>query len=206
MDDKIVDFGELKNKVRDKDINDFEGYMYDLYFKMSEGKMNMMEFTTNITSYMQKNNISQEKFMNIQKEMLGRYGLDINNLDESLRSMGVDPSMLNNIPGMPNMPGMESISGMDGIGKAYEDLRKTVGFQEKYKARLINKPLMTYKIKNELNDIEIQLEGNNILIKSVKEIDLQDIELNEFLCSYKKTLENQTLNIELCSNVQNFIY
>lgn len=200
MDDKIVDFGKLKNKVRDKDINDFEGYMYDLYFKMSEGKMNMMEFTTNITSYMQKNNISQEKFMNIQKEMLGRYGLDMNNLDESLKSMGVDPSTLGNIPGMGAMP------GADSMGKAYEDLRKTIGFQDKYKARLGNKALMTYKIKNESNDIEIQLAGNNILIKSVKDINLQDVELNEFLCSYKKTLENQTLNIELCSNVQNFIY
>lgn len=203
MDDKIVDFGKLKNKVRDKDINDFEGYMYDLYFKMSEGKMNMMEFTTNITSYMQKNNISQEKFMNIQKEMLGRYGLDMNNLDESLKNMGVDPSMLNNIPGMAGMSGMP---GADAMGKAYEDLRKTMGFQEKYKSRLGNKALMTYKIKNDSNDIEIQLEGNNILIKSIKDINLQDVELNEFLCSYKKTLENQTLNIELCSNVQNFIY
>lgn len=203
MDDKIVDFGKLKNKVRDKDINDFEGYMYDLYFKMSEGKMNMMEFTTNITSYMQKNNISQEKFMNIQKEMLGRYGLDMNNLDESLKNMGIDPSTLGSIPGMPTMPGAP---GVDAMGKAYEDLRKTIGFQEKYKSRLGNKALMTYKIKNDSNDIEIQLEGNNILIKSIKDINLQDVELNEFLCSYKKTLENQTLNIELCSNVQNFIY
>lgn len=203
MDDKIVDFGKLKNKVRDKDINDFEGYMYDLYFKMSQGKMNMMEFTTNITSYMQKNNISQEKFMNIQKEMLGRYGLDMNNLDESLKNMGIDPSTLGSIPGMPTMPGA---AGADAMGKAYEDLRKTIGFQEKYKSRLGNKALMTYKIKNESNDIEIQLEGNNILIKSIKDINLQDVELNEFLCSYKKTLENQTLNIELCSNVQNFIY
>ena len=189
MDDKIVDFSKLKEKVRDKDINDFENYIYNLYFKMAEGKMNMMQFTKEITSYMQENNISEEKFVNIQKEMLSRYGVSMDDIDGQLKGMGIDPA---------TMTGMNS--------KAYEDMRKVMGFQEKYKTRLSSKTLTTYRIKNEKNDIEIHLEGNNVLIKSSKDIDLQDIELNEFLCSYKKTLEDSSLSIELCSNIQTYIY
>ena len=39
--DKIIDFNELKNKVNEKDIDNFESYIYSLYYKMSEGKLTM---------------------------------------------------------------------------------------------------------------------------------------------------------------------
>lgn len=198
MDDKIVDFSKLKEKVRDKDINDFEGYIYDLYYKMAEGKMNMMQLTQEITSYMAQHNISQEKLINIQKEMLARQGLSMEdvasqmtNMDPSmLKSMGVDPGLFDK----------------DKMKDSYEDLRKVMSFEEKYKSRIGKKSFTTYKIKNDTNDIEIELDGHNVFIKSAKEINLQDVELNEFLCSYKKTLKDDTLTVELCSNVQNYIY
>ena len=31
-DDRIIDFNELKNKVKDSDIDKFEDYIYKLYF------------------------------------------------------------------------------------------------------------------------------------------------------------------------------
>ena len=43
--DKIIDFNELKNKVNEKDVDNFESYIYNLYYKMAEGKLNMAEFT-----------------------------------------------------------------------------------------------------------------------------------------------------------------
>ena len=76
MDDRVVDFNELKNKVRDKDIDKFESYIYDLYYSVATGGMSMADFTKKVTEYMNDNNISQEKFFNIQKEMLKRYGFD----------------------------------------------------------------------------------------------------------------------------------
>ena len=33
--DKIIDFNELKNKVNEKDIDNFESYIYSLYYKMA---------------------------------------------------------------------------------------------------------------------------------------------------------------------------
>lgn len=67
MSDKIIDFNELKNKVKDKDVDKFEEYIYSMYYKLAEGKMNMADFSKNIMSYMQENNISQDKLINIQK-------------------------------------------------------------------------------------------------------------------------------------------
>lgn len=198
MDDKIVDFSKLKEKVRDKDVYDFESYIYDLYYKMAEGKMNMMQLTAEITEYMTKHNISQEKLINIQKEMLARQGLSMEDVADQMANM--TPA---DLKGMGVDPGMFGAGNMQGN---YEDLRKVMSFEEKYKNRIGKKVLTTYKIKNDTNDIEIELDGNTVFIKSIKEINLQDIELNEFLCSYKKTLKDETINIELCSNVQNYLY
>lgn len=190
MDERIVDFNELKNKARDKDIDKFESYMYDLYFQMAQGSLTMFEFSKKIQEYMSKNNISQEKFFNIQKEMLGRYGVTTEDLQGQLKNMGIDPNAFGGIPKADD----------------YEKVRKTLSFQEKYKARIGNKAVTTYKIKNDLNDLEIYLEEKNILIKSPQNINMQDNELNEFLCSYKKTLNNEVLNIELCSNTSMYNY
>lgn len=190
MDERIVDFNELKNKARDKDIDKFESYMYDLYFQMAQGSLSMFEFSKKIQEYMNENNISQEKFFNIQKEMLNRYGISTSDIEGQLKNMGFDP---------------KSFGGMS-TGDDYEKVRKTLSFQEKYKARIGSKVVTTYKIKNDLNDIEIHLDGENILIKSPININMQDNELNEFLCSYKKTLDNKVLNIELCSNTSMYNY
>ena len=68
MSDKIIDFNELKNKAKDKDIDKFEDYIYSMYYNLAEGKMNMADFSKNIMAYMQDNDISQDKLLNIQKK------------------------------------------------------------------------------------------------------------------------------------------
>lgn len=42
--DKIIDFNELKNRVNDKDVDQFESYIYSLYYKVAEGKLSMAGF------------------------------------------------------------------------------------------------------------------------------------------------------------------
>ena len=81
-----------------------------------------------------------------------------------------------------------------------------MGFQEKYKNRLTTKSIQNYSIKNSKNDITIYLDNNEVMINSSGKIDLTDNELNEFLCSYKKILKDDKLNISLCENVNNYIY
>ncbi|MGO0943716.1 DUF3867 family protein, partial [Clostridioides difficile] len=41
-------FNELKNKVKDSDVDKFEQYIYNLYFSVMDGKMSMAEFSRKI--------------------------------------------------------------------------------------------------------------------------------------------------------------
>src|SRR3712207_2585333 len=177
--DRIIDFNELKNKASDKEIDKFEQYIYSLYYSVAQGEITMAEFSKKIMKYMGENNISQEKFFNIQKEFMKRYGFDMENLEEEMKSYGIDLNKNN-------------------LGTDYEVIRKTMGFQEKYKGRIGNSMVITYSIKNDINNLSIHLENENVLLKSEKSIDLQDNELSEFLCSYKKVVENKQLNISIC--------
>lgn len=187
MDDRIVDFNALKNKVRDKDINSFESYIYNLYYSLVEGKLSIGEFTKNIINYMEENNVSQEKFFNLQREMLKRYGVDFNNIEKHMEGLGMKVPSMN-------------------LDTDYEKIRKSLSFQDKYKEKISNKNIILYSIKNNLNNLEIVLEQENIILKSCGKINLQDIELNEFLCSYKKTIDDKQLSIHICENVNIYEY
>ncbi|SHJ72521.1 Protein of unknown function [Clostridium cavendishii DSM 21758] len=187
MDDKIVDFNELKNKARDKDIEKFESYIYDCYYAFAEGRLTMADLNKNIRKYMDDNNISEEKFFNIQKEMMKRYGLDVDSLEEQMKGFGI------------NMGGLN-------VQKDYESIRKNLSFKEKYKGKIIERNISQYNIKNEFNEVEVLLEDNKVILKSEGHIDLKDVELNEFLCSYKKIVNDEKLNISICENTNSYDY
>ena len=80
--DKIIDFNELKNRVNDKDVDQFESYIYSLYYKMAEGKINMSEFSKELGEYMEKNNLSPDKFLKMQTKLMERYGIDASGFEE----------------------------------------------------------------------------------------------------------------------------
>ena len=184
--DKIIDFNELKNRVNDKDVDQFESYIYSLYYKVAEGKLSMAEFSSQLTEYMMKNNISQDKFLKMQTKLMERYGIDTSGFEEQLKSLGLE-----NISTNPT---------------DYEKTRRTLSFQEKYKSRLKVKGATEYNINNDKNNLTILLDGNNVILKSEGLIDLADNELNEFLCSYKKTVEEELLKISICENVKEYDY
>lgn len=185
--DRVIDFNELKNRVKDEDIDKFESCMYALYYEMMEGKITMNDFTREMLSYAEKNNISQDKFLNLQTKMMERYGFDASNLQGQLSQFGIFPEK------------------QEGPAN-YESARKALSFHDKYKSRLQSKLYSTYFIKNDKNDVKIIIEGLNVIMSSVKTVDLSDIELNEFLCSYKKVNDDNSLNISICDNSKEYQY
>ncbi|GKX65737.1 DUF3867 domain-containing protein [Inconstantimicrobium mannanitabidum] len=187
MGDGVIDFNELKNKVRDKDIEKFENYIFSLYDSLSRGEISMAELSKNIMKYMEDNNISQEKFLKIQQEMLKRYGLDSEYMETQLKTLGLDATNFD-------------------LDKNYEAIRKTQSFKEKYKNSIEDKIHSQYKIVNEVNNIVIDLQEENVVISSEGKVDLNDVEINEFLCSYKKLMEDKTLKVKLYQNVTEYSY
>ncbi len=183
----VIDFNELRNKASDKDVDKFEDYIYSMYYSMAQGKMSMAQMSREIMKYMNDNNISQEKFMNIQRKIMERYGVSTEDLEEQMKSMGID-------------------SSLQSFGTGYEDTRKVMSFQEKYKGKLSVKTSTNYYIKNSKNDVEIYIQDENVILKSFDKIDLTDNELNEFLCSYKKVVNDKVLNISICENASTYLY
>ncbi|MEG2353199.1 MAG: DUF3867 domain-containing protein [Clostridium sp.] len=182
----IIDFEQLKNKVKDTDIDKFENYMQNMYVSMSQGKLDMLEFSKEIQKYMKDNNISNEKLLNIQEKLMGRYGLEMTDVYDQMKDMGIDTSAISN------------------KNTDYESMRKTMGFYDKYKERIKMKPFTIYTIKNQINDLEIFIEEENVTLRSLKKIDLGDVALNEFLCSYKKCLNNKALKICICDGMYEY--
>ena len=76
---EIINFNDLKNKATDKDLDKFEQYMYSLYSSVVQGTLTMSDFMEKIQEYMGKNNISQEKFVNIQKKLMENVHYDLRN-------------------------------------------------------------------------------------------------------------------------------
>ena len=157
--------------------------------------MTMAEFSRKIFDYMKDNNISQEKFMNIQKKFMERYGMDSEEVEKQLKSFGIDPS----IAGINNID-LNNISSEN-----LESIKKSAGFYEKYGSKITPKSCITTYIKNDVNDIEIVIDQEKIMLLSSKKINLMDAELNEFLLAYKNMF-NKKIKVVLCENYTGYDY
>ena len=81
-----------------------------------------------------------------------------------------------------------------------------MSFQEKYKDRISSANVTLYSIKNEKNNLEIMLKNDSVILSSNGKIDLNDLELNEFLVSYKKVRDEKPLYIKVCENISGYEY
>lgn len=188
---EVIDFNKIKNKPTDKDISKFEEYIYNLYYSMAQGNISLMELEQKIKEYMKNNNISEEKFKNIQKKLMEKYagdfGINLDDLQNQIKSFGID---------MKNL----------GINVDSEDVRKSISFHDKYKDRIKIINASKYYIKNDKNEVDILINEENVTIISKKSIDIKDNELNEFLCSYKKVIKDKPLKIVVCENTSSYEY
>lgn len=194
-DDRIIDFNELKNKVKDTDVDKFEHYIYNLYFSVMDGSMSMSEFSRKIFDYMNDNNISQEKFMNIQKKFMERYGMDSQEVEKQLKNFGIDPSTIN----------MGNLDPSNMNEDQLNNIRKAAGFYERYGAKIQPKSCISATIKNDVNDITVMIDQDKVVLYSNKKINLVDAELNEFLLSYKNMFNNK-IRVVLCENCTEYDY
>lgn len=195
MSDKIIDFNNLKNKAKETDVDKFEKYIYDLYYSVMDGSMSMVKFSSKIMEYMKENNISHEKFINIQKKFMERYGFSGEEIEKEFKKFGIY-SNFNNV----NTSDVDDITEED-----FNSIKKSATFFEKYKKNLSSSSTINVKMQNNINDMNIVLEKENVVIYSHKKIDLKDYELNDFILSYKKML-NTELKITLCENCIKYTY
>ena len=205
-DDRIIDFNELKNKVKDSDVDKFENYMYDLYFSVADGSMTMSQFTSKIYEYMRENNISQEKFIKMQNKLMERYGVDPAELDQQIRNLGLNPNNLS----FDDLNKFNSINNQKNTSKTNNEnlsnkIDKNSDFYKKYNNDLESKELITTFLKDDVNDIKIIIDKEKITLISEGKINLVDAQLNELLLSYK-SMYNNKLKVSICENCKEYDY
>lgn len=191
-DGRIIDFNEAKNKVKESDVDKFEGYMYDLYYDVSEGKMKMSEFSQKLSAYMRENSISPEKMFKIQKKFMERYGMDMSNVEEELKGFGID---INNLKVDPEKQTPEEM----------ERIKRSDSFYSRYGNMIKSRNIVVYNLKNNLNDVEITIDSKVIKIYSEKKIDLNDPALNEFLAGYRRMF-NEQIKVVMCEATKTYDY
>ncbi|WP_343343158.1 DUF3867 family protein [Terrisporobacter petrolearius] len=208
-DDRIIDFNELKNKVKDSDVDKFENYMYDLYFSVADGSMTMSQFTSKIYEYMRENNISQEKFLKMQNRLMERYGVDPTELDQQIKNLGLNPNSLSFDDLNKFNPTNNTQNTINEIKEIKEkidyDIDKNSDFYKKYNKDLESKVLITTFLKNEVNDMKIIIEKEKVTLISEGSINLVDAQLNELLLSYKG-IKNKKLKITICEKCKEYDY
>ena len=211
-DDRIIDFNELKNKVKETDIDKFENYMYNLYFSVADGSMTMAQFTSKIYDYMRENNISNEKFMNMQKKLLERYGVDEAEIERQLKSMGINPNDINSLSSMNindirnnnihsnNQPKKEEPKvEFVPVDNIQETIVKNSDFYNKFAKRLEYDSYITSKLKNDVNDLKIIINKERVTLMSEGAINLVDSQLNEFLLDYKNMI-GKKIKVTICNH------
>ena len=215
-DDRIIDFNELKNKVKETDIDKFENYMYELYFSVADGSMTMSEFTSKIYDYMRENNISNEKFMNIQKKLLERYGVDEAEIERQLKSMGINPNDLNSMGSMnindirnytmnANNNSQEPKVEVVPKDEIKETIVKNSDFYNKFSKRLEYDSFIISHLKNDVNDLKIVINKEKVTLMSAGSINLVDSQLNEFLLYYKNMI-GKKMKVTICENWKEYDY
>ncbi len=215
-DDRIIDFNELKNKVKETDIDKFENYMYNLYFSVADGSMTMAQFTSKIYDYMRENNISNEKFMNMQKKLLERYGVDESEIEKQLRDMGINPNDLSSISSMNindirnnninlnnNQPKKEEPKVK--VDDIQETIVKNSDFYNKFATRLQYDNYIVSYLKNDVNDLKIIINKEKVILMSSGSINLVDSQLNEFLLDYKNMI-GKKMKVSICENCKEYDY
>lgn len=188
-DDRIIDFNNLRNKAKDTDVDKFEQYIYNLYFSVMDGSLSMAEFSKRIFDYMRDNNISYEKFMNIQKKFMERYGMNPEEVENQLKGFGIDSFNMN----------------FSEFCNTKEPKNKNIDFNTNNKEKTKSKEYINSFIRNDVNDIEIIIDESRVILISDKKINLVDAELNEFLLSYKNKSDKK-IKIILCENSNEYDY
>ncbi len=222
-DDRIIDFNELKNKVKETDIDKFENYMFELYFSVSQGSMTMGQFTSKIYEYMRENNISNEKFMKIQKKLLERYGVDEAEIESQLKNMGINP---NDLSSMSSININDFKNGNISLNKENEkssireikkdelskddlDVRETIvknsDFYNKFANKLEYDSFIISHLKNDVNNLKIVINQEKVTLISEGKINLVDAQLNEFLLDYKNMI-GKKMKVAICEDCKEYDY
>lgn len=79
-DEKIISFEDIRNRVKESDIDLFEEFIGEEIMDLDyEGDLNLLDFIKKVSDYQEENNIPNKKFLDMQKQFMERYGFELVN-------------------------------------------------------------------------------------------------------------------------------
>ena len=215
-DDKIIDFGSFQKKLseeilteEEKDIvrrgrntqshhlpkhASVEEYMYSMYTNVSSGSMSPLDFSKSINEFLKKNNISVEKFGQMQEKLLERYGFDPKNIEEEMKRMGIDMNESAYVVSKKDKEESYSV----------KDFGDKLAFFERYEG-IEEKTIMHYILDNGVNQVKFIMDGSILTLVSEKKIDLSDPDVNTFIAGYRQA-NKEKIKVVICEATNVYDY
>ncbi|SFE27222.1 DUF3867 family protein [Peptostreptococcus sp. D1] len=194
-DDKVISFNKRKSKVKSSDVDKFEEFISDLMYGFNIGEVSMFEVSRRLNKYMNENNFSAVKFDEIEKQLLLRYGLDIDSIQDNIKEhLFTDNEVIGDI-GALNKDEREKNRAM----------LNRLGFYDLYEDCLEEHKILELVIKNDVNDIRMLLDDDKVTLISEKKIDFSDDSVNRALAYYRSSTE-KPIKVTICEATSQYEY
>ena len=180
----IIDINQLRNKVSEKDVNEFKEFIFGLYDKLEEGKIFVGDITEQMDKYADENGMTEEKLCNLReeliKELTDEVGINIDELEKQ-------------------------VEGTD-FNLELGDFKEQLKFQDENINNISIKGIFKHRINNEFNDMLIILEGNKAYILTEDKPDYDDKELKSLIGNYKKNHNKGEMEVIVLKEIDRFEY
>ncbi len=169
----IIDINQLRNKVSEKDVNQFKEFIFGLYDKLSEGKLFVGDITEQMDRYANEKGITEEKLCNLRegliKELTEEVGINIDEIEDQ-------------------------IDGSD-FKLDLGEFKKQLRFYEQNINNISIKGIFKHRINNEVNDLVIILDENKGYIVSQEKPDYDDKELKNIIGNFKNNHNKREIEV-----------
>ncbi|MCM1988533.1 DUF3867 family protein [Oceanirhabdus seepicola] len=180
----IIDINQLRNKVSEKDVNEFREFIFGLYDKLAEGKLFVGDITEQMDKYADEKRIGEEKLCNLRQEL-------INELTEEV---GI------------NIDEIEKQIDGDNINLDLGECSKQLNLSDKNINNISIRGVLKHRINNQVNDLIVILEENKGYILTEGKLDYDDKELKNIIENYKKNHNKREIEVIVLKEIDRFTY
>ncbi|WBW99218.1 DUF3867 family protein [Oceanirhabdus sp. W0125-5] len=176
----IIDINQLRNKVTEKDVNEFREFIFRLYDKLAEGKLFVGEITEQMDQYAEIKGITEEKLCNLREELI----------KELTEEVGF------------NFKEIEKQIEETDLNLDFEELEEQLKFYDTNIKNISIKGVFKYRINNQFNDILIIFEGDKGYILTQRKPDFNDKDLKNIIQDYKQNHNKNEIEVIVLKEIE----
>lgn len=198
-DEKIISFEDIRNRVKESDIDLFEEFIGEEIMDLDyEGDLNLLDFIKKVSDYQEENNIPNKKFLDMQKQFMERYGFElVNPSPEELEKIKKSLNSKANI---------DKLKSLD-MNNPVSMIRTSVllSLRADFEDKAYEKNIIQLDLKNDKNDLKIIFNGENVTVISENKIDFSDEDINKAIANYR-VIVGDSIRVQICEATNSYDY